>query len=635
MVMDKRDRELGMDRGITRRDFLNGVAVGVGGLLAADPLLAALTEKEFAPEKAADYYPPALMGMRGNHDGTYTYAHRLRDGETWDVDGKAASTNESYDLVVVGGGISGLAAAYFYRKSIGEKARILILDNHDDFGGHAKRNEFRAGNRLLLSYGGTQSIESPGRYSKQARGLLTELGIETERFYKAYDQKLYSKLGTAVFYDRETFGEDRLVPGLGTTPWKEFLAKSPVSDEVRRDIARAYTEKVDYLPDLSPEQKRAQLAKISYADFLTKMVKVHPDALKFFQSYTNDLFAVGIDAVPALSCYEQGDDYGGYAYAGFAGMNLSEEPEKEEPYIFHFPDGNASIARLLVRSLVPGAVPGTSMDDVVTARANYAKLDQDGSPVRLRLNSTVMHVAQTGANEAGSEVEIAYERGKQLQSVRAKNCVLACYNGMITYICPELPEKQKEALAYLVKAPLVYTHVAIRNWTAFKKLGIHQVEAPGSFHTYVALDFPVSLGEYQFPSNPEEPMVLFMLRTPCKPGLSQREQHRAGRAELMRTPFSTFERNVRDQLGRMLGPSGFDPSRDIEGITVNRWAHGYAYGYNSLFDPDWPEEEKPWVVGRKRFGRIAIANSDAAAIAYSDAAIDQAYRAVSELTGQS
>jgi len=634
MVMDKRDRELGMDRGITRRDFLNGVAIGVGGLLAADRSFAGSTEKEFAPEKAADYYPPALMGIRGNHDGTYTYAHRLRDGETWDTDGKAASTGESYDLVVVGGGISGLAAAYFYRKNVGEKARILILDNHDDFGGHAKRNEFRAGNRLLLSYGGTQSIESPGRYSKQARGLLTELGIETERFYKAYDQKLYSKLGTAVFYDRETFGEDRLVPGLGTMPWKEFLAKSPLSGEVRRDIARAYTEKIDYLPDLSPEQKRAQLAKISYADFLTKIVKVHPEALKFFQSYTNDLFAVGIDAVPALSCYEQGDDYGGYAYAGFAGMNLSEEPEREEPYIFHFPDGNASIARLLVRSLVPGALPGTSMDDVVTARANYAKLDQDGNAVRVRLNSTVVHLAQTGANEASREVEIAYERGKQLQSVRAKNCVLACYNGMIPYICPELPDKQKEALAYLVKAPLVYTHVAIKNWTAFKKLGIHQVEAPGSFHTYVALDFPVSLGEYQFPSNPEESMVLFMLRTPCKPGLSQREQHRAGRAELMRTPFSTFERNVRDQLGRMLGRGGLDPARDIEGITVNRWAHGYAYGYNSLFDPDWSEEEKPWVVGRKRFGRIAIANSDAAAIAYSDAAIDQAYRAVSELTGQ-
>jgi len=248
----------------------------------------------------------------------------------------------------------------------------------------------------------------------------------------------------------------------------------------------------------------------------------------------------------------------------------------------------------------------------------------------------VTHVAASGGSNGGErEVLITYARGGALQMVRAKNCVLACYNMMIPYICPELPEKQKEAMAYLVKTPLVYTHVALRNWTSFAKLGVHQIVAPGGYHTYTALDFPVSIGQYTFPSDPEQPMVLFMLRTPCRPGLPMRDQYRAGRVELMATPFATFERNVRDQLGRMLGGAGFDPARDIAAITVNRWAHGYAYTPNYLFDPQWTEEEKPWVIGRKPFGRIAIANSDAGANAYTNEAIDQAHRAVTELTAKS
>jgi len=616
---------------ITRRDFLNGVAIGAGGLVASDPMLAALLSEETAPEKAPGYYPPALTGMRGNHDGTFKYAHKLRDGKHWDATGGATETGETYDLVVVGGGISGLAAAYFYRKSAGKNARILILDNHDDFGGHAKRNEFQVGGRMLLSYGGTQSIESPGSYSAVAKGLLAELGIQTERFYKAYDRNLYSSLGTAAFFDKETFGADRLLTGMNAKPWPEFLAQAPLSDVVRRDIARVYTEKADYLPGLSQEGKLAKLGKISYADYLVKHCKLTPEALPFFQTFTHDLFCVGIDAVSARACYEAGDDYQSFTYAGFDGLGLAEQ-EKEEPYIFHFPDGNASVARLLVRALIPDAVPGDTMEDVISARANYSKLDEENSAVRIRLNSTVVHVQHAKGAKSGGEVEIAYVRGGKLANVQAKKCVLACYNGMIPYICPELSEKQKEALSYLVKAPLVYTHVALRNWTAFHKLGVHHIVAPGGYHTYTALDFPVSLGRYRFSSDPHEPAVLFMLRTPCRPGLAPRDQHRAGRMELMQTPFETFERNIRDQLARMLGGAGFDAARDIEGITVNRWAHGYAFTPNPLFDPDWKEEEKPWVIGRKRFGSIAIANSDAGASAYTNEAIDQAHRAVAELT---
>jgi len=658
-----------MTRRITRRDFLNGVAVAVGGALVpagqqtvfvpppplgsgpdrspTDPLLA----RGITPADP-QYYPPALLGMRGSHPGSFEAAHAVRDEDFWNTAGNVEDTRESYDLVVVGGGISGLSAAHFFRARAGKGARILVLDNHDDFGGHAKRNEVRVDGRMLLMNGGTLGIDSPTPYSAVANGLLQELGVDPPKLSKeCSDSGFYSSLGLrrGVFFDRATFGADYLAVGLpgglgrggrsaSAENWERFLAKTPLSSEAQRDIVRLETAQIDYMPGLTSAEKKDRLWRMSYKDFLLHIVKVHLQVIAFYQTRTNGEWGVGIDAEPAL-------DMWAFGLPGFQGMHLEPGVTPHMSYTasgyhstggsyrFHFPDGNASIARLLVRHLIPNAMPGSTVEDVVTARANYARLDTPASPVRIRLNSAAVRVRHLGPPATAKQVEILYANGGKVYSVRGNCVVLACWNTMIPFLCPSLPEDQKKALLYLVKVPLVYATVGIRDWTAFHKLGIASVSAPGGYFTDVSLNSVVNIGEYKSPVTPGEPTLVHMTRTPCQPGLPVREQQVAGRLELFSTPFSVFERNIRDQLNRMLAGGGFDSERDIKAVIVNRWPHGYGYEYNPLFDPDWPFAERPNVIGRKRFGRITIANSDSGATAYTDVAIDQAHRAVSELLG--
>jgi spermidine dehydrogenase len=634
-----RDKDLGMDRAIARRDFLQGAAVGLTAL-GTTSASAAQTE----PQNVPGYYPPSKMGMRGSHPGAFEAAHEVRDGAFWDKVHDIEDIHESYDLVVVGGGISGLAAAHFYRAGK-PKARILILENHDDFGGHAKRNEFHVNGRLELINGGTLEIDSPTPYSKVAGGLLTTLGIDPVKLSKECDHpETYEKLGLSlgVFFDKESFGKDQLIATgskgrrFEAAQMKAFLPRTPFSKKVAADILRIETGTEDYWPGLTSAQKKDKLSLLTYQDYLLKVVKADPGVLWFYRHHTDEEWACGIDAVSALDCW-------GFGLPGFNGLKLAPggtdrmgaTPKGYSTTggsdTFHFPDGNASIARLLVRNLIPGALPGRDAHDVVLAKCDYSKLDGAQNQVRLRLNALVVR-----ARNVKDGVEIAYTRasgGAKVMRVRARHCVMAGWNMMIPYLCPEMPEQQREALHDIVKAPLIYCNVAIRNWTAFVKLKVNRVYCPGSYWVDFGLNAPVDIGGYKSPRSPDEPMLLRLVRTPSRAGLDEYGQNRAGRAELLATSFDTFERHIRDQLGRALSGGGFDPARDIEGIAVNRWPHGYAPEYSYLFDRDKPLDQQPYLIGRKKFGNITVANSDSGFAAYTDCAIDQAHRAVSELIG--
>jgi spermidine dehydrogenase len=610
---------------ITRRDFLDGFAIAIGAGLAAGPRFAA----------AASSYPPGLTGERGSTPSAYSVAHSLLRGRRFRV--ATLPVDAVVDLAIIGAGISGLAAAHFYLASH-PKARVLILDNHDDFGGQAQRNEFTVDGRLLVGYGGTESITSPNtEWSPTARGLLTAVGIDVERLGRAFDRTLYPDLGLSrgIFFKKETFGLDALVSGDPTRMVADdippdrsnaksidaFVAGFPLPPEQKRALVALYTEGRDVLKGQSVEQKEAYLWTLSYRDFLQKHWGLSDLAARTFQGRSYDLFALGIDAV---SAHDAMDTY----YPGFQGLGLTSGADPpEEPYIHHFPDGCASLARALVRELIPSAAPGTTMDDIVTARFDYSKLDQAGADVRLRLRSTVVHIE----NLASGRVDIGYLKDGRPHRVQAARTIFAGYGAMLPYVFPELEPRQSAALASAVRAPLVYVNVAVKNWRPWVKLGVHEITNAMGFFSRLKLDYPVSLGAYKCPRTPGEPIVLHLVHVPAVPfsGLDQRAAWRKGRARLQAMPFSEFETQVRDELTRMLGPGGFDASRDIAAITVNRWGHGYSYVSNSLFEQ---EPDPPlYVVAQKTVGRVAIAGSDASGSQYMHAGIDDAYRAVGEL----
>jgi len=618
---------------ISRRDFMNGVALSLTAGTALSPF--ELHAKNYQSKTNA-LYPPELIGMRGSHPGSFEVAHALaRYGANWTK--PANQTDRDYDLVVVGGGISGLSAAYLYKQRYGKNSRILVLDNHDDFGGHAKRNEFNVDGKQLICYGGSQSIADPGSWSPVGKKLLKDVGIHTERFYDYFDRNYFKdrKLQRGLYFSHDQYGRDYVSDNILGTKIEDNKEKIidiinayPIKETSKASLFKLLSETKNYLLGMgSQEDKINLLRQTSYTDFLRKYANVSEEVVLLYRDMARGLWGIGWDALSALDAYKS-------EMPGTLGINLKideQSYERDEPYIFHFPDGNAGVARSIVRGLIPGAVPGKTMEDLVKARVDYGGLDLESSIVRIRLNSTAVNVEHTQSEKT---VDVTYVNNGNPYRVRGRHVIMACYNNIIPDICPEVPDAQKEAIAYATKMPLVYISVAVRNWNAFSNLGYRSfyIPQPSLMHSF-GLDFPISMGGYSFTQNPNEPTVIHGTHVPLDPdkGLNAREQCIAGRARLYEMSFDHFEKKIVSQMSGALRDGGFDAERDIAAITVNRWPHGYAYEYLDYSDPvEYNSNNGPHIAGREQIGRISIANSDASASAYLTGAIDAADRAVNE-----
>jgi len=638
-----------MTRRIKRRDFLNGAAIGTGGLLLAgcnrDPItdepMSVETPRPFSPPGTSDYYPPTLTGMRGSHEGSYEVAHEL----AWrgNKPERYEALNEHYDLIVVGAGMSGLAAARYYQQKMGDDARILILDNHDDFGGHAKRNEFHQDGRMMLSLGGAQNIEALNNYSDAARGLMEDIGIDDD-FIDFMDRqtpedlflagKLQADNGIAMpgADGHVTVGGNWLAAMFGGKDYEKSVRALPLPEGEQDKLINFFAGHQDCLDDLSLSEKWEYINTTSYNRYLVDKVGLDESTLPIMNAiliHLNGVSGWNLTVLEGLTL--GGTGIKSMGWVGKATAMLAEVTLSKLLSVDMFPDGNASVARLLVQKLIPAVAPDMQgREDVVITRFNYGALDRETNTTRLRLNSTAV-----GVRNSDNQVEVDYVQQGKAQRVTADHCVLACYNALIPHLCPDMSDTQKEGLSYGVKTPFVYANVQLENGRAYSKLDATLFQCPYDPFQWVSTAPTVAVGGYEPPRGPDDPMVVFMMHSPMtgpEQSASCRDQLRRARHQIYSTAYADYEQQIRQQLQSILGKHGFNHETDIRAITVNRIPHGYAYVYLGLYDPKWEEGQAPHEIGRAQFGRISIANTDSEATPLMNLAFDAAWRAVEEQT---
>ena len=613
-----------MNEPISRRDFLNGALVAGAGILLRGEM------------PATDSLADAWNGYGGigdyRHSNGNTYdvmstAHAIRDGTFERTSASAIDTGEMYDLVSVGGGLSGLAAAVFFQKNKG--GRCLVLDNHPIFGGEAKRNEFLVDGQRLTAHQGSAIYLVPqkGGYTDRVYDLIgmDRRVLEYQRWRgpspeMPLSQSPYEEPKNYGFYFGPQFGKR---PGVWVIdPWGRKLEGAPLSDAVKAELMKWRTVNDEGpRPQTEGDAVSRQLDSMTLEDHLMARHHISRETVRNFLSpVEGGGYGLGPDALSAYCAYAIETEFPGDGDA-----TLGDQM---------FPDGNSGFARLMVKTLIPAAFAGPrTVDAVWRNRVHFDALDRAGQPTRIRLNATAVRVEHAGDPASAPHVVITYVKGKRLFRVRARSVVMAGGSWTSKHIVRDLPTAHRDAYAQFYRSPCLMANVAVHNWQFLYRMGMSGCRWFEGLGNYLSVRKMATIGHQNPSIGPDSPTVLTIKVLFAQPGLPIGEQGSRGRAQLLGTSFAQYERAFREQLGDMFAPGGFDPRRDIAGIILNRWGHAYVNPQPGFF---FGVDGKPAprdILRDRPHGRIAFANTDLAGAMDHRNSIREADRAVTQLVG--
>ena len=644
---DREDKLLGFDSNITRRDFIGSSLIGTGAALlyAKAPGLMREASAQTMPHPLTglgpDWTGPGGIGdysaANGNTHDVINAAHGIRNGSFEKLFKDAIDTGESYDMVVVGGGFSGLSTAFRYHEDR-PKGSTLILDNHAIFGGEAKQNEFNVdGTHLWGPQGSNGTVFPPNR--TKAIGwhhrYWDKLGLPQDFKYQSakgvsnnltIPRDIYSPMHIA--WEQADIAYYYKNHGAVMNPWNDGFKNAPISDKLKHE----YLQMEIYKGVPKKDDWHHWLDSMTYQEFLTNHVGVSSDVAPYLNPQTAAMgCGLGADVISAYSAYEFMQP-GVISYKRHAGF---EDPS-EYVYLASFPGGNTGVARHFVKAMIPGAIKGgTALSDVLFNNLNWAELDRSNHPTRIRLSSTVAGVMHDGSPNSAKSVSVIYHKDGKLHRVKAKHVVMASGQWVNRNICKDLPPEHMQAMSTFHHAPMHTINVALRNWKFLDKMGAAAVRWFEGYGWFFSLRRQMIIdGKEPMPLDPSKPTVLTMYNSFCIPGLPVDKQATAARMQLFGLSYADVERGVRDQFSKMFSSYGFDAKRDIAGIVSNRWGHAYVVSPPGFYYGKHGHKSASDII-REPHGRIAFAHSELTGAQLWTTAAEEGERAAKQILDMS